>query len=129
LRGVSQTSESQFYETKPSLLSHSFNITGVVTAVAGIGLALFPLTSRSLAEDRSYDGSGNNLAHPAWGAAFTPYDRLSANAYEDGLAAPARSANQGARAISNIVHNQTAPIPSKQKLSDLWQALVREVLT
>src|SRR5215208_5248373 len=109
-------------KTKTSLLHHSLDIPPVATLIAGIALALLPLASRTFAEDRSYDGSANNLAHLEWGAVFTPYDRLSANAYEDGIAAPARSANQSARAISNIVHNQTASIPSKQKLSDLWQA-------
>ena len=109
-------------KTKTSFLNRSFNIPPVATVVAGIVLALFPLASRAFAEDRSYDGSGNNLAHFAWGAAPAPYDRLAPNAYTDGIAAPARSANQGARAISNIVHNQTASIPSKQKLSDLWQS-------
>ena len=108
-------------KTRTSLLNHSLNIPPVATVIAGIALALLPLASRTFAEDRSYDGSGNNLAHPAWGAP-APYDRLAANAYADGIAAPARSANQGARAISNIVHNQTGSIPSKQKLSDLWQA-------
>ena len=92
----------------------------LAAAVASMVGTQFPLVSR--AEDRSYDGSGNNLAHPSWGALFTPYDRLSANAYEDGIAAPARSTNQSARAITNTVNSQTASIPSKQKLSDLWQA-------
>src|SRR2546423_14955379 len=104
---------------RTSYLNRSFKIPFLAIVVAGISLAVLPLVSR--AEDRSYDGSGNNLAHPEWGAP-APYDRLAAYAYEDGIAAPARSANQSARAITNIVHNQSASVPSKQILSDLWQS-------
>jgi hypothetical protein len=115
-------------KTKTSLLHHSLNIPVVATVIAGIALALLPLASRTFAEDRSYDGSGNNFAHPEWGAP-APYDRLAANAYADGIASPARSTNQSARAISNIVNDQTTSIPSKQNLSDLWQAFTSILAT
>jgi peroxidase len=106
-------------KTKTTLLSRSFNILRGRGVVAGLTLALLPVVS--YAEDRSYDGTGNNLAHPEWGAP-APYDRLAPNAYEDGIAAPARSGNQSARAVTNIVMSQTVSVSSKQNLSDLWQA-------
>jgi|GEM_PF-5927709 len=106
---------------KTSLLNYSFHTPSVTFAFTGLVLAVLLFASRTFAEDRSYDGSGNNIAHPAWGAP-APYDRLAPNAYEDGISAPARPANQSARAITNIVSSQTAPVPSEQKLSDLWQA-------
>ena len=37
---------------------------------------------------RSVDGSCNNLAHPTWGMTDTPFLRLLAPAYEDGLGLP-----------------------------------------
>jgi hypothetical protein len=40
------------------------------------------------AEDRSYDGSGNNLLHSAWGAAGTQLLRMAPAAYADGVSSP-----------------------------------------
>lgn len=107
-------------KTRASFFHRPFKIPCLSAAVAGVAALLIPAVSH--AEDRSYDGSGNNLAHPEWGAALTPYTRFTPNAYGDGIDSPARSADQSARAISNVVDNQSASIPSKQNLSDLWQA-------
>ncbi|XP_065062497.1 peroxidasin homolog isoform X2 [Rhopilema esculentum] len=37
---------------------------------------------------RSYDGSCNNLKHPMWGAALTPFGRLLSPIYENGFNTP-----------------------------------------
>jgi len=56
---------------------------------------------------RSYDGTGNNLAHASWGAANTDYLREASGAdYADGRSAPAGATRPSARAISNAVADQ-----------------------
>jgi hypothetical protein len=58
-------------------------------------------------EFRSYDGSGNNQAHPEWGCAGTDYLRERSGArYADGKSAPAGADRPSARAISNAVSDQ-----------------------
>lgn len=81
------------------------------------------------AEDRSIDGTGNNVAHPIWGAASDPsvsrYVQLLRTApsdYADGLAAPAGSTRPSAREISNTIANQVGPIYNHARMSDfVWQ--------
>jgi hypothetical protein len=58
-------------------------------------------------EFRSYDGAGNNRAHPEWGRAGTDYLRERSGArYADGKSAPAGADRPSARAISNAVSDQ-----------------------
>jgi hypothetical protein len=58
----------------------------------------------TLAEDRTLDGSGNNLANPQWGAMNTPMTReASGYHYSDGIWGPAGSTRPSARVISNAV--------------------------
>ena len=73
-------------------------------------------------EFRSIDGSGNNLARPAMGAAGTPLRRIARSAYGDGISALAGADRPGPRQISNAVHAQKAPIANPLGASDyLWQ--------
>src|SRR3954463_5570772 len=58
---------------------------------------------------RSIDGTGNNLAHPTWGAAGTDLIRLSPAAYADGVSSPSLPTDPSARAVSNILNNQADP--------------------
>ena len=55
---------------------------------------------------RSYDGSGNNLAEPEWGAAFVHLERLAPADYADGIFTLAGENRPSARLISNQVVNQ-----------------------
>jgi len=56
---------------------------------------------------RTFDGSGNNLAHRTWGAANTDYLRERSGAdYADGRSAPAGADRPSARVISNAVADQ-----------------------
>lgn len=55
---------------------------------------------------RSIDGSGNNIANPAWGQAGTDYIRVAPASYGDGISTPAGADRPGARAISNAVSDQ-----------------------
>ena len=54
-------------------------------------------------EIRSYDGSGNNVDNPLWGAVDATFLRLADAEYADGLAAPAGAERPSARAVSNAV--------------------------
>jgi hypothetical protein len=54
-------------------------------------------------EARSLDGAGNNVAHPDWGWAGTPYLRVAPPRYADGAGSPARG--PGTRYVSNRVFN------------------------
>ncbi|HEX4220940.1 MAG TPA: peroxidase family protein [Pseudonocardiaceae bacterium] len=73
-----------------------------ITAVAaGSSAGISDQLAGLLANGRSLDGRGNNLAHPDWGAAGTPFPRMADAAYPDG-----RGAMMGgppARFISNRV--------------------------
>ncbi|HEX8204004.1 MAG TPA: peroxidase family protein, partial [Isosphaeraceae bacterium] len=55
---------------------------------------------------RSIDGSGNNLANPAWGRAGTDLLRRAPAAYADGVSAPAGANRPSARVISNTIADQ-----------------------
>ena len=71
---------------------------------------------------RSYDGSGNNVAHPTWGAAAQPFQRNTTNGYGDGVSTPGGAGRPNPRAISNAVVAQTALAPNRAHISDLvWQ--------
>ncbi len=69
----------------------------------------------SLSAVRSYDGSGNNLAHAAWGRAGTDFLRLAAAAYADGISTPAGADRPSARAISNAVSDGTGTTGSNDR--------------
>jgi peroxidase len=89
-------------------------------------------SARAMPEFRTFDGSGNNLSNPGWGAAGAALLRLSEipgrdpsgadPAYADGLSAPNDLGRPSARAVSNAVHAQGGPIANSFGLSDLfWQ--------
>jgi hypothetical protein len=66
---------------------------------------------------RSFDGTGNNLANPNLGAAGTDLLRVSPAAYADGISTPALPQDQSARAISNLLNDQTDPNNPSQDLN------------
>jgi hypothetical protein len=68
-------------------------------------------------EVRTYDGWGNNLANPTWGAANTQLLRNTPVDYGDGMASPAGADRPSARAISNAVLAQSGSILSSRHLS------------
>lgn len=58
-------------------------------------------------EDRTYDGLGNNIAHPLWGSAGADYTREASGAhYADGISAPQIAGLPSARALSNVLMTQ-----------------------
>ena len=63
--------------------------------------------SRSHAEDRTFDGTGNNLANPLWGSAGTDYSREASGAhYADSISAPQVAGLPEHRAVSNSLMTQ-----------------------
>ena len=66
---------------------------------------------------RSVDGTGNNLANTTWGSANIDLVRLAASAYADGVGSPALPADQSARAISNILNDQSNPSNTAQDIA------------
>ncbi len=78
----------------------------------------------------SFDGSGNNTAHPTWGQAGTDLIRISAPQYANGIDSPSLPQNPSARVVSNILNSQSDPAnPSlevntvdKNSLSDFGYA-------
>jgi hypothetical protein len=91
-------------------------LAGVLTAACA-----FACIARSAqAENRSVDGSGNNLAHPTWGAAGVDLQRQGPAAYDDGVSSPRGSANglPNPREISNAVVAQTAMVPNTHAMTD-----------
>jgi hypothetical protein len=85
---------------------------GAVVFVLG---AAVPLT----AEDRSYDGSGNNPVNPTWGMAGTRLRQPTTPEYGDGFASPAGQNRPGPREVSNIIGAQSASTMNDAGLSDL----------
>jgi hypothetical protein len=69
----------------------------VATVVGADSVGADPISGRTL------DGSGNNVAHPAWGQAGTQYSRVAAPNYADGIAQMASGPSP--RYISNRIFN------------------------
>lgn len=107
-------------------LSLSFVYTGLAIVSANhpgesVDQALFAAI-HTLGEVRAFDGHGNNLAHPEWGAAHRPFTRWLPNDYADGMHEPAGAGRPSARAISNAVCNQPVDRPCHLPVTDmLWQ--------
>jgi hypothetical protein len=86
--------------------------------------ALWPATD-TRAEDRTYDGSGNNITNPLWGAANTQLLRTAAPAYDDGYSTPRGGTDPlgphalpDPRLISNTIVKQIALMPNAHKMTD-----------
>jgi len=78
----------------------------MAVVVAGLGFAMLltgSSTALTLPIDRSLDGSGNNLIHPTWGQAGTPYLRVAPAHYADGISQIA--AGPSPRYVSNRIFN------------------------
>jgi hypothetical protein len=70
---------------------------------------------------RPIDEVGNNTANPTEGTAGTDLLRVSPAAYADGISAPSLPQDQSARAISNILNDQTDPTDPSQDLNTVDQ--------
>ncbi len=85
--------------------------------VSGVAVAI-PAAAQEI---RSFDGTGNNLAHPKRGSAGSVLVRLLPPSYPDGVAAPAGADRPGARTVSNLCSDQRRPRPNRNQASHfLW---------
>lgn len=72
---------------------------------------------RLLAENRSFDGTGNNIANPEWGSAGTNFSRMAPVAYEDQISIPAIASRPNPRSVSVELFQQLETHPNARKLS------------
>jgi peroxidase len=79
--------------------------------------AIVVLTSPLGAEDRTFDGQGNNLAHPEWGSAGTNFARQAPADYANGFSTPRLQGRPNPRSIGLAVLKQTASKPNARMLS------------
>ncbi|MBE0535119.1 MAG: peroxidase family protein [Phycisphaerae bacterium] len=90
-------------------------ITGTVCALIALMCAV------GVAENRTIDGSGNNVANPKWGSAGSRLLRNNGVGYTDGIWTPAGAYRPSPRVVSNAVCAQEESIPNPYGISDfLW---------
>jgi hypothetical protein len=92
----------------------------LVLIAACLILCVCPGRSGARAENRTYDGSDNNLdpVRTTWGAAGTQLARMSPAAYADGIFSPSGAGRPGPRLISNTVIAQTIMVPNTHEMTD-----------
>jgi peroxidase len=66
---------------------------------------------------RSFDGTGNNTAHPEWGSAETNFARLAPADYADGASAARLTGRPNPRSVGTALFRQTDSIPNNRLLS------------
>ncbi len=71
----------------------------------------------AIAEDRSIDGTGNNLSKPMQGAAGARLIRIAPNSYADGKSEPSGADRPDARLISNAIVAQIGSLLNTSGLS------------
>ncbi len=72
---------------------------------------------RARAENRAFDGTGNNLTHASWGAAGTNFARQGPVGYIDGDSAPHVTGRPNPRSVGVALMKQVAPRPNARRLS------------
>ena len=100
---------------------------GVARFVACPVVCICLACSQASADNRSFDGTGNNAAHPLWGAAGTDLVRLAAPAYDDGYSTPRggligptfpNPALPNVRVVSNDLVKQPVMLPNAHEMTD-----------
>jgi peroxidase len=66
-------------------------------------------------------GTGNNVAHPAWGAAGNDLIRLTPAQYANGYSTPSLPQDPSARVVSNIINSQADPANPSQDIATVNQ--------
>jgi len=74
------------------------------------------------AQDRSYDGSANNISHPEWSAVNSQLNYLLPNGFADSISAPSGANRPMVRMVSNILYNQDQSIENPYDVSDFGWA-------
>ncbi|MBE7507150.1 MAG: peroxiredoxin [Planctomycetia bacterium] len=91
--------------------------------VRAIGaMVIIASAATASAQNRTIDGTGNNMSHGVWGSTNQHLDRVGPAAYADGMSMPAGGSRPSARAVSNGIAAQTGSIVNDRMLSDwVWQ--------
>jgi hypothetical protein len=69
------------------------------------------------AEFRTFDGSGNNLAHPDWGSVETGFTRIGPVDYTDGIGVARLAGRPNPRSVGSSLMRQLASRPNARRLS------------
>lgn len=78
----------------------------------------FQITALHAQESRTFDGTGNNVSHPEWGAAGTQLIRVTSNGFADSISLPGGQNRPNPRLVSNTLFDQQNPIADELKMSD-----------
>jgi len=71
--------------------------------------------------NRSFDGTGNNISNPEWGATLTNFRNLVSNGFSDLISEPGGLDLENPRTISNVLGSQDEFTPNEYELSDfIW---------
>lgn len=84
-------------------------------------LSMFTLHSFGQ-DNRSYDGTMNNVSQPDWGASMGHIIRMTSNGYSDSISVPSGIDRPNPREISNRLFDQTTSIPNPYGISDFGWA-------
>ncbi len=68
----------------------------------------------------TFDGTGNNLQNPTWGAAGEQFLRAARPAYSDGLNSPSLPSAPNARDVSNRMSAQSGSVENDRFLTAVW---------
>lgn len=71
---------------------------------------------------RTADGSCNNLAHADWGKSFTPFNRITLPAYQNGFDSP-RTLGKSGQKLPNARLISTTALPDRNMPSDILSYL------
>ena len=83
-------------------------------------------------ENRTYNGSNNNIQSPHFGAVGTNQLQLASNGYSDSIAELGGVDRPNPRFISNVIFNQDGLVPDIMELSDyawVWGQFIDHDIT
>jgi hypothetical protein len=95
-------------------------------------LMLVALASSGFAQNRSYDGYGNNMDNPDWGAVGHTQVWGAAVSFSDGFSQPTGQNRMNTREISNTIFDQEGLINDPMGLSDynfVWGQFIDHDIT
>jgi hypothetical protein len=74
------------------------------------------------AQNRTYDGSANNISHPEWSAVNSQLNYFLPNGFADSISAPAGTNRPMERMVSNLLYNQDQSVENPYGISDFGWA-------
>src|SRR5689334_21393750 len=85
---------------------------------AALSLAIHLLLfAPAIAEDRSFDGTGNNIANPTWGSAGSDYARTAPVDYANGFSTARLTGRPNPRSVGLALMRQSGAKPNNRNLS------------